>query len=82
MPAVVEFDLGNNRKERKNGVVGFVGNDVDLQNRRKIWVEFENNRIGDDWLIKPGMIPVIRIDISQPVASSIGQNVSPSSTVR
>jgi multidrug efflux pump subunit AcrA (membrane-fusion protein) len=82
MPAVVEFDLGNNRKERINGVVGFVGNDVDLQNRRKIWVEFANSRVGNDWLIKPGMIPVIRIDISQPVANSIGQVVTPSSTVR
>lgn len=82
MAAVVEFDLGNGRKERINGVVSFVGNDVDLQNRRRIWVEFENSRVGNDWLIKPGMIPVIRIDISQPVANSIGQVVSPSSTVR
>lgn len=82
MPAVVEFNLGGNRQERINGVVGFVGNDVDLQNRRKIWVEFENRRIGNDWMIKPGMIPVIRIDISQPPAANVGQGAVSLNSVR
>ncbi|WP_164100663.1 efflux RND transporter periplasmic adaptor subunit [Candidatus Laterigemmans baculatus] len=73
MPAVVEFNLGGGRTERINGVVGFVGNDVDISNRRRVWVEFENKRVGDDWLIKPGMVPVIRIDNSRIPEPNVGQ---------
>ena len=63
MAAVIEFELGNNSKEYINGTVGFVGNDVDLSQRRRVWIEFENKRVENgDWLIKPGMTPTIRIN--------------------
>ena len=35
--------------------VGFLGSEIDLNHRCRIWVEIENRQVGDDWLFKPGM---------------------------
>lgn len=76
MPVVLEFDLGGETRERINGAIGFVGNDVDASNRRRVWVEFENKRVGNDWLIKPGIRPELWVDTSQrPAANDPAANV-------
>lgn len=64
MKAEVVFASGFGQVKVIPGVVGFVGNEVDLAQQRRIWVEFENERLGanqEDWLYKPGMKPVIRV---------------------
>lgn len=64
MRAEVVFSSGFGETKVIPGVVGFVGNDVDLAQQRRVWVEFDNERIGErleDWLYKPGMKPIIRI---------------------
>lgn len=64
MRAEVVFSAGSAEIKVIPGVVGFVGNDVDLAQQRRIWVEFDNERIGEqleDWLYQPGMKPTIRI---------------------
>lgn len=35
--------------------LGFVSTEIDLNNRLRIWVKVKNERVGNDWLIKPGM---------------------------
>lgn len=35
--------------------VGFVGSEIDLNHRARIWVEIENQQIGEEWVFKPGM---------------------------
>jgi multidrug resistance efflux pump len=37
------------------GKLGFVSMEIDLNNRYRVWVEVENQKVGSDWLIKPGM---------------------------
>lgn len=37
------------------GKVGFVSSEVDLNHRYRIWVEIDNEQVGEDWLFKPGM---------------------------
>jgi len=65
MPAILEFTVRGQPIERINGKVGFVGYAIDLSERRRVWVEFENQRIGDDWLIKPGMKLNLKIDTNR-----------------
>ncbi len=38
-----------------DGRIGFVSSEIDIKHCYRIWVEIENQRIGDDWLLKPGM---------------------------
>ena len=64
MKAEVVFASGFGQVKVIPGVIGFVGNEVDLAQQRRVWVEFENERLGagqDDWLYKPGMKPLIRV---------------------
>lgn len=82
MPAVLEFDMGRDAKERINGTVGFVGNDVDASNRRRIWVEFANKRVGQDWLIKPGIRPEVWIDTSRGPEANLGKTTAEESLSR
>jgi len=35
--------------------VGFVSSEIDLNHRYRIWVEIDNQQIGEDWVFKPGM---------------------------
>lgn len=46
---------------RYEGRIGYVSTELDLNKRHRIWVEVPNERIGDDWLIKPGMAASLRI---------------------
>lgn len=65
MPAVVQFTLGGGRTERINARVGYVSSDLTVDDKRRVWVEFENRKLGSDWLIKPGMKPSILINTQQ-----------------
>jgi len=38
-----------------DATIGFVSSEIDLANRYRVWVEVENQREGDNWMIKPGM---------------------------
>ena len=38
-----------------DGVLGFVSSEIDLNNRYRVWVEIDNEQVGNAWLIKPGM---------------------------
>ncbi len=29
--------------------------EMDLNHRYRVWVEIENKKVGNDWVIKPGM---------------------------
>jgi len=38
-----------------DGQVGFVSSEIDMRDRVRIWVDVDNRRDGETWLIKPGM---------------------------
>ena len=38
-----------------NAKLGYVSMEVDLNQRYRAWVEVENRKVGEDWLLKPGM---------------------------
>ena len=40
---------------RINGKLGYVSMEMDLNKKHRVWVEIENQKVGDNWLIKPGM---------------------------
>ncbi len=44
-----------------DATIGFVSSVVDLNNRYRVWVEVQNERRGDDWVIKPGMEAAITV---------------------
>lgn len=41
--------------------IGFVSSGIDLNHRYRIWVEVENQQVGDEWVFKPGMEADIQI---------------------
>ncbi|MEM6471347.1 MAG: HlyD family efflux transporter periplasmic adaptor subunit [Planctomycetota bacterium] len=43
------------------GEIGYVSTELDLNERHRIWVEIPNERVGDGWLIKPGMAATMEI---------------------
>lgn len=57
MPARVkvynELDAGN--AIEVGGKIGFVSSEIDLNNHYRVWVDIENQKIDNDWAIKPGM---------------------------
>lgn len=57
MPVIVEFTLEDKSIERVPGKLGFVSNDIGLGGERRVWMDFENQRVGNDWKIRPGMKP-------------------------
>ncbi len=44
-----------------DGRLGFVSSEVDLNDRYRVWVEIDNPRNGNTWMIKPGMEAEITI---------------------
>ncbi len=38
-----------------DGRIGFVSSEIDLNHRHRIWVEIENQQLGEEWVFKPGM---------------------------
>lgn len=35
--------------------IGFVSSEIDLNHRYRVWVEIENEQVGEEWVFKPGM---------------------------
>ncbi len=46
------------------GQIEYVSTELDLNKRLRIWVSVPNERVGDDWLIKPGMAASMMISTS------------------
>jgi RND family efflux transporter MFP subunit len=40
---------------RINSTLGFVSMEIDLNNRYRVWVELENQKVETEWTFKPGM---------------------------
>ncbi len=38
-----------------NGKLGYVSLEINSNDEYRVWVEIENQKIGEDWLYKPGM---------------------------
>jgi multidrug efflux pump subunit AcrA (membrane-fusion protein) len=72
-PVVVEIVVGGTPGEpvtrRFEGQIGYVSTELDLNKRHRIWVSVPNERVGEDWLLKPGMSATLRI---QPSNDSAG----------
>ena len=47
--------------------IGFVSSEIDLNHRYRVWVEIENEQVGEEWVYKPGMEADI---IAYPVGNS------------
>lgn len=52
---VITVDEDSARTTMIEGKIGFVSSEVDLNGRYRVWVEIDNQKLGDSWLIKPGM---------------------------
>ncbi|MCA9137842.1 MAG: HlyD family efflux transporter periplasmic adaptor subunit [Planctomycetales bacterium] len=52
-----------------DGTIEYVSTEIDIAKRYRIWASLPNQRYGDDWLIKPGMVATMRIT---PMAGSNG----------
>lgn len=59
-PVEVTIFLGD-RVEKLEGTIGYVSMEVDINDLNSIWVEIENERVGNDWKFKPGMKALISI---------------------
>ncbi len=55
--APVEVVIDNDAKDKTHiqGVLGFVSMEIDFNKRYRVWVEIENEKIGNEWKFKPGM---------------------------
>jgi RND family efflux transporter MFP subunit len=60
--AVVEVTVfQGDRSVTVDGTIGYVSMEVDVRDLNNIWVEIENEKIGNDWKFKPGMKAEITI---------------------
>ena len=55
MPVRVEIKTSADATTRFDGRLGFVSMNIDAYGNHRVWVDIENRREGDGWLIKPGM---------------------------
>jgi len=64
-PVDVLVVVGGTREQPKTqqfqGQIEYVSTELDLNKRHRIWVSIPNQRVGDGWLIKPGMDASMRI---------------------
>ncbi len=60
---ITVFNQGdsNNQAITMNGTLGFVSSMVDAADRYRVWAEIDNQKSGDHWMIKPGMVAEITI---------------------
>lgn len=58
-----EKDTANAIERR--GVIGFVSSGLDLNDRIRVWVDIENQPVGEGWAIKPGMKAEILVQTAQ-----------------
>lgn len=65
LPVQIEVIVGgtktNPRTKKFEGTIEYVSTELDINKRHRIWVSIPNERVGDDWLIKPGMGASMRI---------------------
>lgn len=54
-PILVVVKLNGKPVHQVNTEIGFVSAQVNLRGQRRIWVDIENVRVGNSWLIMPGM---------------------------
>ena len=54
-PVEVQIETSMDDVTRVDGVLRYVSMEMDVNHQHRVWVEVENRRVGDDWLIKPGM---------------------------
>ena len=54
-PVEVTIYTGSENPVILDGKLGFVSMELDLQKRHRVWVEIENSKLGQDWVVKPGM---------------------------
>ena len=55
MPAKVKIYNSNDDPLEIDGQLGYVSMQMDTAGDHRVWVEIENRKQGDDWMIKPGM---------------------------
>ena len=55
MPVQVRIHTGSNKPIEISGKLDYVSMEMDLNHRYRVWVEVENKKVGNDWVIKPGM---------------------------
>lgn len=60
---LISIDTSNEAKTQLDGVLGYVSMEMDVNGQHRVWAEVQNQRKGDDWLIKPGMRAEIVIPI-------------------
>lgn len=46
---------GQRRQFEVDAVINYVSTEIDLNKRYRVWASVANQRVGQDWLIKPGM---------------------------
>ena len=63
---------GNTQTFEVAGVIQYVSTELDLNQSYRVWAKIKNQRVGNDWLIKPGM--QARMIIQQSGAGSRGVN--------
>ena len=61
-PATVTVRLGN-RLEDFEGQIGFASPIVQPGGEYRVWVKLENRRIGDSWILRPGILVEMSIDV-------------------
>jgi multidrug resistance efflux pump len=55
MPVQVSIYTGSDKSIKISGKLDYVSMEVDLNHRYRVWVEIDNKKIGNDWIVKPGM---------------------------
>ena len=45
-----------------DSIIEYKSTELDLNKRHRIWVSIPNERVGDEWLIKPGMMATMLIE--------------------
>lgn len=71
-PVTITIDGAGNKKHTVKGIVGFASPIIDLSGEFRIWVEIDNERYIDpvtkqeSWIIQPGSMASMRIDLSPP----------------
>jgi multidrug efflux pump subunit AcrA (membrane-fusion protein) len=61
-PVEIEIQIGPRQVEKFTGKVGFVSNVV-VADRYRVWVEFDNRKVGDFWAVSPGLQAVMTIQL-------------------
>jgi multidrug resistance efflux pump len=65
LPVEIEVTVGGTTDQpetkRFQSVVEYVSTEIDINNRHRIWASIPNQRVGQDWMLKPGMRATMRI---------------------